>query len=120
VGDFNSSVDGANLIDSFDLRRKSTVNAQHLAINDRSEWQVVEDFCAVLPGIGVSVLPIDFIEEPIHLSDLAALVIAPQKCDLVGILHLETQKILEGLHRVVSSIHEVTDEDVGACWDLPT
>lgn len=91
MGNLYPPVDSAYLIDSLDLWRKSTVNTKHLSIDDCSERQVIEYFCAVFPGVGVAILAIDFIEESVHLGDLAAFMVASQKGDLVGILDFEAQ-----------------------------
>ena len=68
----NSSVNGSNLIDSLDLRAETTMNAENLAINNSTNGQVVEDFSTVLPGIGVTIFPVDFVIESIHCGDLSA------------------------------------------------
>ena len=59
-----------NLIEGIDGGRKSTVQAEDVALNDGSEREVVEKTCEVLPDIGVSVLTQALVVESINLCDL--------------------------------------------------
>jgi len=69
---FYSSVDGSDLVDGFYLGTESTMDAEYLAIDDGTNWQIVEDFGAVLPRIGISVFSVDFIIKAIDCGDLSA------------------------------------------------
>lgn len=51
-------------------------------------------------------------------GDVPGFVVAPQQGDLVGVLHLQAQQVLEGLHGMVAPVHEVPDEHVGVGGDL--
>lgn len=55
--------------------------------NDGREWQVVEAIREVLPYVRVAVFPQTLVEETVDLSDLAALVVAPENRDPLGIAH---------------------------------
>ena len=44
--------------------------------------------------------------------------VASEKSDSVWIFHLQTQQILKGFNRVISSIHKVSDEDVASLLDV--
>ena len=94
------------------------MDAENLALNDRADSEVVEDLSAVLPGVGVSVLPDGFIIEAVDGSDLASLVVASEESDMGRILKLEAEEQLEGLDRVVAAVYEVTHEDVAGVRDL--
>lgn len=48
------------------------------------QGEVVEDLCAIFPGVGVAVLLLALIVEAVHLGDLPALVVTPEERDLVG------------------------------------
>jgi hypothetical protein len=70
VRDLNPSVDGPDLIDCLDLWAQPPVDAHDLPVDYGAQWQVVEHFRAVLPGVRVPVFPVDLVEEPIHLGNL--------------------------------------------------
>ncbi len=53
----------------------------YLSINQRSEWQVVEQVCEVLPDVGVAVLPQALVVEAVDLRDLPRLVVPSQDGD---------------------------------------
>ena len=65
------SIDGSDLVDGFDFGTEATMDAKDLAINDGSNGEVVKDLGAVLPGVGVAVLSVDFIIEAIDSGDLS-------------------------------------------------
>ena len=44
--------------------------------------------------------------------------VASQQSNAVRVLHLQAEQVLESLDRVVTSIHEVTDEDVASLFDV--
>ena len=73
VRDFNLPIDGSDLVDGFDLRTETTVNTESFSVDDGSERKVVEDFCAVFPGIGVAILSVDFIVKTIDGGNLSEL-----------------------------------------------
>jgi len=83
VGDLLSALDGgADLVDGSDVWAEATVDAQDLAVDQRSHRQVVEHLCAPLPRVCVPVLLHALIVEPVHLCDLSAFVVSSQQCDL--------------------------------------
>lgn len=112
VGDLLVAVDGSDLIEGLDIRRKTAVDAKNLTIDQSSKGQVVKDLSAVLPGIGAGVLLLALIVEAVDLSDLARLVVAAQQRNLLRIPRLEYQEQGKGLQAVVSSVNKVTHEDV--------
>ena len=71
----SEGVDGTHLIQSADIRRQPTVDAQHLAIDDSRQREVVEHIRAPPPRVGVPVLPLALVVEPVHLRDLPRLVV---------------------------------------------
>lgn len=64
-------VDGPDLVDGFDFGAEAAVDAHDLPVDDGAQRQVVEDLGAVLPGVRVTVFPVDLVEEAIHLGDLS-------------------------------------------------
>lgn len=68
----NSAVDSSNLVDSLDLGAQTTVDAEHLAVNDSTNREIVEDLGAVFPRIRVTVFSVDLVVKSINCSDLSA------------------------------------------------
>ena len=71
MGNLHFSVDGSNLVNSFDFGAESTVHTEDISIDDGSQRKIIKDVCAVFPGVGVSVLLIDFVVKAIDSSDLS-------------------------------------------------
>ena len=115
---FHSSVDKSNLVDGLDLRRESTMDAEDFAFDNGTNAEVIENFSAILPWVGITVLSNGLIIEAIHGSDLSGLVITSEKSDMCWVLELEAKEQLECFHGVEASIDEVTHEDVACVWDL--
>ena len=67
---FDSSIDGSDLIDGFDFGAESTMNAKDFSIDDGSDGEVVEDFSAILPRVRITIFSVDFIIETIYCSNL--------------------------------------------------
>lgn len=99
-------------------RRRPCLSKGGCTVDDCSDGEVVEDLSAVLPGIGVTVLPVDLIVKAINSSDLSGFVVATEKGDPIGVLDLEAEQVLEGLDGVVPTINKITDEDVASLIDL--
>lgn len=87
-------------------------------LNHSSQWEVVEQLSELFPHVGISVLAQAFIIESIYLSDLSAFVISSENGDSVLEAALECNKEGDGLHRVVSSVHIVSHEQVVSLWRL--
>lgn len=87
--DFYLAVDGSNLIDGFDFGGEATMHAEDTAINDGTDGKVVEHLRAIFPWVGIPVLSVDFIIEPVHCGDLSGFVVAPEEGDSIGVLDFE-------------------------------
>jgi len=74
------------------------MNTEDLALYNSANSKVVEDLCAVLPGVCVTILSDSFIIEAIDCGDLSCLVIASQQSYVSGVLQFQTEKELEGLN----------------------
>ena len=70
VRDLNLAIDCPDLVDGLDLRTESAVHAEDLAVDDRSNGQVIEHLGAVLPRIGVAVFPINLVVKSINSGNL--------------------------------------------------
>jgi hypothetical protein len=86
VGNLHASVDKANLIESLNFWGEAAVNAENLALDHGANTEVVEDFSAVFPRVGVSVLSDSFIIETVDSCDLSCLVVSSEESDVSGIL----------------------------------
>ena len=68
---------------------------EDLAFDDGTNAEVVENFSAVLPWVGVTVLSNGFIIEAIHGGDLSGLVVTSKESDVGWVLELEAKEELE-------------------------
>lgn len=94
------------------------MDAENFALDNGSDAEIVEDFGAVLPWVGVAVLSDGLVVEAVDGGDLTSLVIASQQGNVGWVLHLETEQQLECLDRVESTIDEITHENVAGVRDL--
>ena len=86
------------------------MHTEHLVVDHGGEAQVVEDLGAVAPHIHGAVLPQTLVVEPVHLGDLAGLVVAAYKSDSIRVSHFQCQQQQEGLHTVVTPVHKIAQE----------
>ena len=77
--------DDTNLINSTNLRAQTTMNAKNFAINNGGEDKEIENLAARLPDRRIAVFLLALFVEAIDLSDLARLVVASYKSDLIGV-----------------------------------
>jgi hypothetical protein len=120
VWDLLISLDGADLIKSFDVGGESAVHAQHLVVDDGSDGKKVEDLAAVAPGVCISVFVLTFVVEAVDLRDLPRFVVAPEKSYLVRPSGFEEQQSGKGFQTVVTSVNKVSHKYVVGVWDLAT
>jgi hypothetical protein len=98
VWDLHSSVNKSHLIDGFNLGRETSVNTEDLALDNSSNAKIVENFCAIFPRVGVSVLSNGLIIETVHSSDLSGLMVTSEQGDVRWVLEFEAQEELESLN----------------------
>jgi len=94
------------------------VDAEDLSFNDGSSAEEVEDFCAVLPGVGVSVFAHALVVVTVDLGDLSGLVVTSEEGDVSGVPHLQAHQKLECLNRVESTVYEISHEDVASLGNV--
>jgi len=93
--DLHSSIDESDLIDRFNFGGETTMNTEDFAFDDGSNAKVVEDFSAVFPWVGISILSNGFIVEAINGGDLSGLVITSKERDVTWVFHFEAEEELE-------------------------
>lgn len=64
------------------------MNTKDAVLNESRETKIIEDLGAVPPHVDGTVLAQTLVVEPVHLCYLSALMVAPNKCDTVGIPNL--------------------------------
>ena len=94
------------------------MDAENLAFNDSTNSKVIENLSAIFPWVGISVLSDGLIIESVDGGDLSSLVVASKKSNVGGVLKFEAKEQLEGFYRVVTSVNEVTHENIASVWDL--
>ena len=124
---FLHAIELADLVESVDAGRETTVKAEDGVLDDGGQREEIEEFRELFPNIGVAVLTQALIVEAIpkvnrvsatlyyfdlHLSDLTALVVTAQNCDSVGEANLEGDEECDGLDTVVATIDVITHEQV--------
>lgn len=97
----------AYLIDAGDIRTQASVHAEHAAIDDSGESEIIKDLTAITPHVGRAVLALALVEETVHLSDLPRLVVAPDERDAVRVPHFEGEEEEKGLDAVEPPIDEI-------------
>lgn len=116
--DFHSSVNQSHLIDGLDLWGQASMDAEDLAFNNGADTEVIEDLGTIFPGVSITVLANGLVVKAVDCSDLSGFVVASQQSNMSRVLELQAQEQLEGLHRVETSVHKVTHEDVASRRDL--
>ena len=96
------------------------MHTEDAIVNNRSQGKVVEDVSAVSPHIHTAILPQTLVIETINLCDLSALMITSDEHDSFWVANFEGQQQKECLHRVKSSVYEVTHEEIIGDRALPT
>jgi hypothetical protein len=65
------------------------MNAEHPSIDHSSQAEIIEYVAAISPDVDATIFSLTFIIESVNLSNLARLVVSPDKCNPVGIPNLE-------------------------------
>lgn len=89
--DFHSSFDKSDLVNGFDVWRESTMDAEYLALDDSSDAQVVEHFCAIFPWVGISVLSDSLVVEAVDSGNLSCFMVSSEQSNVCGVLKFEAQ-----------------------------
>lgn len=87
VGHFLESLEGPNVVQGLDARRKPSVQTEELILNHSCRGKKVKELSKAFPDIRVTILPAAFIIETIDLSDLPCLVVASQDSYPVFVSH---------------------------------
>lgn len=114
----HSPFNESNLVHGLDIWWEASMNAKDVPFNHSSDSQVIKDFCAIFPGIGIPIFPNCLIIVSINSTDLSALMVPSQQSNESRILQLQTKQKSECLNRIVTPVHKVTHEDVASVWDF--
>ena len=94
------------------------MDAEHLALDNGSNPEIIEDFGAVFPRVGIAILSDGLIVEAVDSGDLPSLVVASEEGDMSWVLHLEAEEQLESFDGIETSIDKITHEDVSGVWNF--
>lgn len=86
---FLDPVQFPDLVQGLDRRRQSSMQSEHLPLDQRRDREVVEQVGQVLPSVRVPVLPHALVVETVNLSDLSRLVVPSQDRDSLLMSHLQ-------------------------------
>ena len=104
---FLEALQRSNVVQSANVGWQAAVQAEHLAVHQRSQREVVEQICEVSPDLnlnnglsllklfylGVAVFSQAFVVEAVHLGDLPTLVVSAQNGHSVRVSHLKQKSI---------------------------
>lgn len=65
------------------------METEDLILDERSKGEVVKEVGKVFPDIGIAVFSQTFVVKPIHLCDLARLMVSSEDGDALGVANLE-------------------------------
>lgn len=88
VGDLLASLDSSDLVDCLNIRGETSMDTEHLTLDEGGNAEVVEHLSAVLPRVRVTVLSDDLVIESIDRSDLSRFVVSSEKSDVTRITDL--------------------------------
>ena len=97
----------AYLVDTVEIRTQTTMNAKHASIHNSTQREVIKDLTAISPHIRRAILPLAFVIEPIHLRNLARLVVSADERDAIRVSHFEREQQQEGLDAVEPAVDEI-------------
>jgi hypothetical protein len=101
----------ADVIKSVQLRAEPAVDAQELLVHDRRQRQATERLHAgLVDGLGVLVLALEL--ESKVVGQMAALVVATQQPERLGVMDLERPQIEHALDAEVTAVDVVAEEEV--------
>lgn len=66
------------MIDGCDSGRQSSMNTKNTSFNDGCDWQIVENFCKIVPDIVISVFFPYFIIESVDEGNCTGLVVSSE------------------------------------------
>ena len=95
MGDLDATFEKSDLVKGLNIRRQTGVHTENAAFNDCTDAKVVENLCAILPGVGISVFSHDFIVESIHRCNLSSLVVSPEKSNRAWVSRFEQHQVGE-------------------------
>lgn len=101
---FLYAVESSDVVKGIDTWGKTSVEAENLVVNERSERKIVEEICKELPYVRIAVFSKTFVVEAIDLGNLAGLVITTKDCDTLWISDFESNEEGNSFYRVVASI----------------
>ena len=84
------AVDRANLIQRRDRRGQAAVDAENFVVDDCSEGQVVEHFCAVAPNVDTAVLAQALVIKSVDLCNLTTFVVSSNQCNSILIPYFKS------------------------------
>jgi hypothetical protein len=105
---FLDPIQRTNVVKSVDGGTQTAVQAEDLVLDESGERKVVEKIGEVFPDIGIAVFAQALVIKPIHLCNLAGLVVSSEDGDSLGVTDFEADKKRDSLYRVVATVDIVT------------
>jgi hypothetical protein len=96
------------------------VDAKNFSLHKCGNSKIVKYFSTVFPRIRISVFSNDLIVETINGCDLSGLVISSKKSNSCWVSDFISHQEFESFDRIISSINEITHENVGSFRNVPS
>jgi hypothetical protein len=88
------------------------MHTQHPAVHQRRQREIIKNFRAIPPSVCISILSLAFVVEPVHLGDLARLVVASEQSNVGGKAGFQQHEKGEDFQGVVPAVYKIAHEDV--------
>jgi hypothetical protein len=112
AGGLGEAVESGDLIDSLDLGRQSSMNAEDAIVNEGSKREVIENLVQHLPDARISVVAVALGPEAVELVDGTTFVVSTQHGHSVRVESLVTEQELNDLDAVGSTVDEISQKQV--------
>lgn len=114
---FLLTIQKPHLINCGQIWRHATMHTEYFPIDYSPQRQEIKSLVEILPAVRIPIFSIDLIQEPIHHSNIPALVVAPEQEYPVRVLHLQAKQQSNSLHTVVAPVHKIPNHDELVLWD---
>ena len=96
LGHFHDTIEHINLLNVCYFMREASIDAKYFTLNRSCQRKIIEDVCAVFPGVQIAILFLNFLLKLLSPQG-SRLMSAPQQSNTVRIFHFEAHEELDCL-----------------------